>query len=105
MNEKDTGIVTMKLDLNNPPALTEEEQDQLKRLRTMTDEDIDFSDIPPSPANAKWTRPGRLVGATSPEVVAIDADLLEHFGTAGRADSVKVNAALREYMKAHEKAS
>jgi uncharacterized protein (DUF4415 family) len=46
-----------------------------------------------------------LVGATSPEVVAIDADLLEHFGTGGCADAVKVNKALREYMKAHEKAS
>jgi uncharacterized protein (DUF4415 family) len=95
----------MRLDLNNPPALTEEEQEQLLRLRTMRDEDIDFSDIPPSPADAKWTRPGRLVGATSPEVVAIDADLLEHFATGGRADSVKVNLALREYMRTHEKAS
>ena len=105
MNEEDTGITTMRLDLNNPPALTEEEQDQLRRLRSMRDEDIDYSDIPRSPRDAKWTRPGRLVGASSPEVVAIDADLMEHFATGGRADSVKVNAALREYMKAHEKAS
>jgi uncharacterized protein (DUF4415 family) len=105
MNEKNTGIVTMRLDLNNPQPLTEEEQDQLRRLRSMTDEDIDFSDIPRTAADAKWIQRGRLVGATSPEVVAIDADLLEHFGTGGAADAVKVNAALREYMKAHEKAS
>jgi len=95
----------MKLDVNNPPALSEEEKAQLERLRYMKDEDIDYSDIPPTPPGTKWTRPGRLVGAKSPEVVAIDADLLEHFGTAGRADSLKVNAALREYLKAHEKAS
>ena len=105
MNEKNTGIVTMNLDLNNPPALTEEERSQLQRVRMMTDEDIDFSDIPRTPPDAKWTRRGRLVGATSPEVVAIDADLLEHFGSGGCADAVKVNAALREYMKEHERAS
>jgi uncharacterized protein (DUF4415 family) len=105
MNEKNTGIVTMKLDLNNPPALTEEERSQLRQLRKMTDDDIDFSDIPRTPPDAKWTRRGRLVGATSPEVVAIDADLLEHFGSGGCADAVKVNAALREYMKEHERAS
>jgi uncharacterized protein (DUF4415 family) len=105
MNENDTGIVTMNLDLNNPPALTEEERSQLQRLRMMKDEDIDYSDIPRTPADAKWIRRGRLVGVTSPEVVAIDADLIEHFGSGGCADAVKVNAALREYVKAHERAS
>lgn len=105
MSDKDTGIVRMTLDVNNPPALTEEQKAQLERLRNMKDEDIDFSDIPPTPANARWTRRGRLVGAKSPEVVAIDADLLEFYGTGGAADAGKVNAALREYMKAHEKAS
>ena len=105
MSEKSTGIVTMKLDPNHPRPLTEDEREQLRRLGEMKDEDIDFSDIPPSPANAKWTRRGRLVGATSPEVVAIDADLLEHFGTGGCADAVKVNAALREYVASRSKAS
>lgn len=105
MSENSTGIVRFKLDPKNPPKLTAAEREQLKRLGEMKDEDIDYSDIPPSPPDAKWTRPGRLVGASSPEVVAIDADLLEHFATGGRADAVKVNRALREYMKAHEKAS
>jgi uncharacterized protein (DUF4415 family) len=105
MSEKDTGIVTMKLDLNNPPMLSAEEKAQLERLALMDDDDIDYSDIPPSPADAKWTRPDRLVGAKSPEVVAIDADLLEHFGADGRADAAKVNAALREWVARRSKAS
>lgn len=105
MNEKDTGIVRMTLDVDSPPAFTEEEKAELERLRSMKDEDIDYSDIPPAPSGAKWMRRGRLVGAKSPEVVAVDADLLEFYGTGGAADSVKVNRALREYMKANQKAS
>ncbi|HEV2619395.1 MAG TPA: hypothetical protein VGU23_05590 [Acidobacteriaceae bacterium] len=97
--------MTMKLDLNSPPALTAEEKVQLQKLADMKDEDIDYSDIPRTPADAKWTRPGRLVGASSPEVVALDADLLQHFERGGRADSVKVNAALREYIATRSKAS
>ena len=43
MKEKTTGIVRFKLDSKNPPKLAPE---QLKRLREMKDEDIDYSDIP-----------------------------------------------------------
>ena len=105
MSDKDTGIVTMTLDLNNPPALSAEDKAQLAVLATMQDEDIDYSEIPPTQPNVRWTRPGRLVGANSPEVVALDADLLEYFEMGGRADSVKVNAALREYISTRSKAS
>jgi hypothetical protein len=41
MSEKNTGIVRFKFDPKNPPKLTAEEREQLKRLRDMKDEDID----------------------------------------------------------------
>jgi uncharacterized protein (DUF4415 family) len=105
MSEKRTGIVTMELDLNNLPPLTEDEKAQLEHLRNMKDEDIDFSDIPRMAPGTKWSRPGRATATRGADVVAIDADLVEHFGTDGRADAAKVNAALREYVAAHAKAS
>ncbi len=39
-------LIRTKLDLANPPDLTVEERDELKRLDEMRDADIDYSDIP-----------------------------------------------------------
>lgn len=104
MSEKNTGIVRFKLDPNNPPKLTAE---QRKRLLEMKDEDIDYSDAPPSPPDAVWTRPGRLIpdGNKKQITVRLDADVLEFFRKTGTRYQSRINAALREYMKAHEKAS
>ena len=97
MSEKDTGRVVFELDLDHLPPLTEEQQAQVERLRAMTDEEIDCSDAPPASPDAAWFRHN--------QVVPIDRDLMEHFGTDGRADAAKVNAALREYVATHAKAS
>jgi uncharacterized protein (DUF4415 family) len=104
MREKSTGIVRFKLDTKNPPKMTEK---QMKRLRAMKDEDIDFSDAPASPRDAVWTRPGALVpeGNKKQITVRLDADVLEFFKRTGTRYQSRINAALREYMKAHEKAS
>jgi uncharacterized protein (DUF4415 family) len=104
MKEKNTGIVRYKLDLKNPPKFTSA---QRKRLREMKDEDIDFSDAPPAPRDAVWTCPGTLipVGNKKQITVRLDADVLEFFKKTGTRYQSRINAALREYMKAHEKAS
>ena len=106
MSEKNTGIVRFKFDPKNPPKLTAEEKEQLKRLREMKDEDIDYSDIP-SQRGAVWTRPGALisVGNKKQITVRLDADVLEFFKKTGTRYQSRINAALREYMKASEKAS
>jgi uncharacterized protein (DUF4415 family) len=106
MKEKTTGIVRHKLDSKNPPALTVVQREQLKRLREMKDEDIDYSDIP-SQRGAVWTRPGALIPAGNKKqiTVRLDADVLEFFRKTGTRYQSRINAALREYMKAHEKAS
>jgi uncharacterized protein (DUF4415 family) len=105
MKEKTTGIVKFRLDPKNPPKFTAEEREQLKRLGEMKDEDIDYSDIP-SQRGAVWTRPGALIPAGNKKqiTVRLDADVLEFFKKTGTRYQSRINAALREYMKANEKA-
>jgi uncharacterized protein (DUF4415 family) len=104
MSAKSIGTVKFKLDPKNPPKMTAA---QMKRLREMKDEDIDYSDIPPTPRGAVWTRPGALIpeGNKKQITVRLDADVLEFFKRTGTRYQSRINAALREYMKAHEKAS
>lgn len=62
MSNATTGkTVRFTLDPANPPTLSEATQ---ARLDAMKDEDIDFSDISPSPADADWTCPGPLIPET-----------------------------------------
>lgn len=57
MSNRTTGkTITFTPDAATP--LSVDEQAMLARLAAMPDSDIDCSDIPPSPLNAKWTRPG-----------------------------------------------
>jgi uncharacterized protein (DUF4415 family) len=104
MSEKSTGIVRFKRDPKNPPKGKTE---QLKSLRAMKDEDIDYSDAPASPHDAVWTQPGALIPAGNKKqiTVRLDSDVLEFFKKTGTRYQSRINAALREYMKAHEKAS
>ena len=104
MRETSTGTVRFKLDPKNPPKMRAQ---QMKRLREMKDEEIDYSDAPASPRDAVWTRPGALIPAGNKKqiTVRLDADVLEFFKKTGTRYQSRINAALREYMKAHEKAS
>jgi uncharacterized protein (DUF4415 family) len=106
MKEKTTGVVKFGLDPQNPPKRTAEQLRQLKRPREMKDSDIDYSDIP-SQRGALWTRPGALIPAGNKKqiTVRLDSDVLEFFKKTGTRYQSRINAALREYMKAHEKAS
>jgi hypothetical protein len=47
--------ITFTLAADRP--LSADEQAMLARLAAMPDSDIDYSDIPPSPPDARWTRP------------------------------------------------
>jgi uncharacterized protein (DUF4415 family) len=104
MSVKRTGIVKFRLDPKNPPKMTPK---QIKKLRELKDRDIDYSDAPASPRGAIWTRPGALVPVENKKqiTVRLDADVLEFFRKTGSRYQSRINAALREYMKAHEKAS
>jgi uncharacterized protein (DUF4415 family) len=100
MKEKTTGMVRFSFDPENPPKLTSA---QRKQLHALKDREIDYSDIP-SQRGVKWTRPGALVPAGNKKqiTVRLDADVLEFFRKTGSRYQSRINAALREYMKAHE---
>ena len=72
------------------------------KVDTMTDEEIDTSDIPSLDeaffANAKLQMPKGKV----PVVISIDADIMEWFKAQGEEYQRLINAALRIYAEAHK---
>jgi uncharacterized protein (DUF4415 family) len=104
MSVKRIGSVKFRLNPKNPPKMTAK---QMTRLREMKEESIDLSDAPASPRDAVWTRPDALVSVENKKqiTVRLDADVLEFFRKTGSRYQSRINAALREYMKAHERAS
>lgn len=102
MNSSSTGRVRFRLDPNNPPQMTPE---QLRALRELRDEDIDFSDIPLQ-TGVGWRRIAELVPAENKQQITLrlDADLIAFFRSTGRRYQSRINAALREYVSAQKKA-
>jgi uncharacterized protein (DUF4415 family) len=74
------------------------------RRLVIANHEFDHSDAPASPRDAVWTRPGALIPAGNKKqiTVRLDADVLEFFKKTGTRYQSRINAALREYMKAHE---
>ncbi len=101
MSEKNTGVVRFELDLANPRELTAEELARLADLRRKKEEQIDCSDVPPSPQGTVWTRPGAGLSRR----VTLDADVSAFFRDSGDEYESRVNAALREHIEAHRKSA
>jgi uncharacterized protein (DUF4415 family) len=82
--------------------MTEEEMQALRDLR---DEEIDYSDIPPLPTTG-WRRVSELVPAENKQQITLrlDADVIAFFRATGRRYQSRINAALREYVRAHKQA-
>ena len=101
MSKRNT--VKFKLDLKNPPQLTAEQRKRLAAVAIMPDSDINYSDIPKQTSPVRWTRPGALVPAENKQQVTLrlDGDVLNFFKKTGRRYQTRINAVLREYMKAH----
>ncbi len=57
MSNPNTGKI-VRFTLNPATPLSEDELAMLARLDAMPDSEIDFSDIPESPADAVWYKPG-----------------------------------------------
>jgi uncharacterized protein (DUF4415 family) len=105
MNNEITGLVTYKLDPDNPPVLSEEERQAWEELKLMGDEDIDFSDIPLQTGGG-WRRVSELVPSENKQQITLrlDADLIAFFRATGRRYQSRINAALREYVTAQKRA-
>lgn len=96
-------MVRVTVDLDNLPPLTPEQRAQLERLAAMSDDDIDFSDIPPMKLEnvLRW-RDRRSHPLYRPvkqsTTVRIDADVLQWLRAKGRGYQTRINAILREAM-------
>lgn len=72
------------------------------RIDSMTDEEIDTSDIPPLDdaffARAQWRVPEKKTVVT----LSVDDDVLKWFEAQGTEFQHRINAALRIYAEAHQ---
>jgi len=81
------------------------DEERMKKLREMRDEDIDLSDMPALTQEqlARFV-PARLLDHSLyrprkiPVKINYDADVLEWFRSFGKGYQTRMNAALREYM-------
>jgi len=97
-------MVRTTIDLDNPPPLTADQIAQLDRLAAMSDEDIDYSDIPPVDfSNAirfrdRHLHPDYYKPVKRSTTVRIDADVLQWLRDKGAGYQTRLNAILREAM-------
>jgi uncharacterized protein (DUF4415 family) len=95
--------VKFKLDVKNPSKLTATQRRRLAKLAAMPDSKIDYSDIPKQTGDVKWTRPGALISGENKQQITLrlDSDVLNFFKNTGARYQSRINAVLREYVKAH----
>lgn len=74
-----------------------------EEMKALSDEDIDFSDIPE--LDADWFRRAKVVFPESKErlTVRFDRDIVAYFRRAGPGYQTRMNAVLRAYVDAHKR--
>lgn len=93
------GIV--RYTLETLPPLTDEEKAAMERLRNMSDDDIDYSDIPPLTEEqlARAVRRNQLYKPVKQATtVRLDADVLLWLKSQGKGYQTRMNSILREAM-------
>ena len=79
----------------------------LKRIDAMTDEDIDFSDIPEvTPemfAHAVVRRNFKPFPRKKQLTLRVDSDVIDWYKKQGRGYQTRINSLLRAYMKEHQR--
>jgi len=83
--------------------LTREQQEELRVLQEMTDEDIDYSDIP---SVTDWSKAvvGRFYRPVKETVtIRLDADVLDWLKQGGKGYQTRVNSILRAVMEQKRK--
>lgn len=98
-------IVRHVVDLSNPPPLTDEEQAEISALGALSDNDIDYSDIP-ALTDQFWKNAIRnpyFKPIKQQLTLRLDADLIAWFKQqrpGGRGYQSAINTALRDYVSA-----
>ena len=95
MIKNEETITRIKIDFNNPPPLTPEQQAQLDALAARPDSEIDYSDIPPQNIREEFYRPIKEM-----TTIRIDADILHWLRKQGKGYQTEINAILRKEMLA-----
>ena len=73
-----------------------------ERVKAMSDEDIDYSDIPPlrqdffKEAIVRWPQQKKQI------TLRIDPDIIDFFKKEGKGYQSMINAVLRKYVDAHQ---
>ena len=80
---------------------TSESRTDWEHLESMSDADIDFSDIPELDADFFRTAKIRMPRAKKAVSIRLDQDVLVWFRKQGRGYQTRMNAILRTYMQAH----
>lgn len=98
-------VVAYDLDTANPPPLTEAQRAELAALASMSDDDIDLSDMP---EKLDWSNAerGRFYRPVKQQLtLRVDADVVHWFKTHGQAGGyqTRINQALRDYVAAQER--
>jgi uncharacterized protein (DUF4415 family) len=89
------------------PRTSRKSKTDLKRLREMKDEDIDFSDLPEIPpemfARGIIRRGLKPVPRKKQLTLRMDSDVIEWLKKQGRGYQTKINSLLRAYMDEHRR--
>jgi uncharacterized protein (DUF4415 family) len=95
--------VKLKLDVKRRSKITAAQRKRLGKLAAMPDSRIDYSDIPKQAGAVSWTRPGALISGENKRQITLrlDSDVLDFFKSTGTRYQSRINAVLREYVKAH----
>lgn len=96
---------TVKFRINPklPRPLTPVQRKRLTAVAANPDSEIDCSDIPCQAPPVQWSRPDALTPSENKQQITLrlDSDILSFFKNTGKRYQSRINAALREYVKAH----
>lgn len=80
----------------------------IERLRNMTDDEIDFSDIPRTTpemwAKAVVRKGLKIIPKKKQLTLRLDEEIVDFFKTEGDGYQTRINALLRAYVEAHKAA-
>jgi uncharacterized protein (DUF4415 family) len=92
--------VKFELDLKNPPPLTDKQRAELEAMKSLPDEEIDYSDIPPL-GDEFWKNAVRNPSYKPTKTlttVRLDSDVLMWLKSKGKGYQRRINSILRDAM-------
>ena len=94
-------IVKQIIDPRKAPVVTDEQKARLGALASLTDDQIDYSDIPSRP-DALWVKAVTFPQKKKQITLRLDGDVLDFFRKTGSGYQSRINAVLRTYVDARK---